>query len=307
MLKNLIVTNYLGDKVTIALKDGEPSHGMIIKDMTGLGPPKGILNMADYATDDGSKWNSSRADKRTIQMTFILTMIPDIESARENTYKYFPLKKEVNLVFETDHRLCEINGRVESNEPSIFTEQATETITIVCEDPWFYKIGEGDPQITNFSAVDPLFEFPFSNESLDEKLIEFGEYTVHKEQNIYYEGDVTAGMTITIQALAGGVGDITIYNFTTRETMIIHTDKIQTITGKAFTTGDQIVISTVDRTRKAQLLRAGTYTNILNAVDRSSQWFQLEKGDNIMAYATSEDHDDYITFVVENRIMYEGI
>ena len=307
MLQSMTVTNYRGESIVINLTDAEPEHGLIIKEIAGLGPPKAFINMSDYATDDGSKWNSSRADRRTITMTFYLSMIPDIEAARANTYKYFPLKKEVTLEFLTDHRRCKTTGRVESNEPSIFTDRAENTITIVCEEPWLYKVGDDEPNITSFGTADPAFEFPFSNEDLEIKKIVFGNYMVHQARVISYEGDASVGVTITILCLAAGVGDITLYNQTSEETMTIHTGNIASVTGSAFTVGDQIIISTVDRTRSAKLLRNGIFTNILNVVERSSDWFELEKGDNTFFFYTSSGRDEYINITFENRTVYEGI
>ena len=53
MLKTMTVTNFLGESVVINLRDNEPEHGLIIKEIDGLGPPHAVINMSDYATDDG--------------------------------------------------------------------------------------------------------------------------------------------------------------------------------------------------------------------------------------------------------------
>ena len=44
MIKTVTVINYLREAVKIKLSDMSPSHGLIITDMSGLGPPKANIN-----------------------------------------------------------------------------------------------------------------------------------------------------------------------------------------------------------------------------------------------------------------------
>ena len=67
---------------------------------------------------DGSIFASARATERNIVLTLILLPIPSIESVRQKTYSFFPIKKAVTLLVETDNRLVETTGYVESNEPT---------------------------------------------------------------------------------------------------------------------------------------------------------------------------------------------
>lgn len=131
-------------------------------------------------------------------------------------------------------------------------------------------------------GVEPLFEFAFSNESLTESLIEFGEIKNETEQTVYYSGDAEIGVVITIHAI-GNVRNITIYNTGTREVMRIDTDKLKQLTGSGMVAGDEIIISTIKGDKSITLLRNGIYTNILNCLDKDSDWFQLSKGDNRIA------------------------
>ena len=111
-----------------------------------------------------------------------------------DSYKYFPIKKKVTLLIETDNRICETYGYVESNEPDIFSSDETTQISIVCPDPYFYSAGPDGTNTTIFYGVEPLFEFAFSNESLTESLIEFGEIKNETEQTVYYSGDAEIGV-----------------------------------------------------------------------------------------------------------------
>lgn len=305
MIKSVTITNYLGESVKIELGEGDPEHGMIIQNITGLGPPNANVSMTELATMDGSLYNSARVEKRNIVISMLFTFAPTVEDSRQRTYKYFPIKKPLTFLIETDNRIVETVGYVETNQPDIFSKDESNEISLVCDDPYFYSAGENGTNVTVFFGIEPLFEFVFSNESLTEPLIEFGSIENETEKTVYYDGDSEIGILINIHAL-GEAGDITIYNTGTREVMEIDVDKIESMTGNGIIEGDDIIISTVRGNKRVGLLRNGIYTNILNALDKDSDWFQLTKGENIFAY-TAEYGWENLQFRIENRVIYEGI
>ncbi len=302
MIKSVTVTNYRNESLKIVLSEAEPEHGLIIKSITGLGPPKANVNMTDLASMDGSLFNSARAEKRNIVIQMIFAYAKSIEDTRQRTYKYFPVKKPLKLIIETDNRTLKTIGYVESNEPDIFSKEESNQISILCEDPYFYS---SRSNATIFSGIEPLFEFEFSNESVTEPLLEFGSIEMKRERSIYYDGDAEVGVTITIHVLKDA-GDITIYNTGTREVMKIYNDKIKALTGAGLSAADDIIITTTRGNKKIELLRNGIYENILNALDKHSDWFQLAEGDNIFAYTASFGELN-LQFKIENEIVYEGI
>lgn len=302
MIQFLTVTNYLGESLTIPMKNSE-STGFILHDMTGLGPPTASVNTSKVATKDGSKYNSARAEERNIVLPMYFTPIPTIEDARHRSYKYFPLKKPVILAFKTDNRECQIVGYVETNEPDICSDREGCQVSIICPNPYFSSIYD---TVTSFSGVEAAFEFPFSNEDTTNPYIEFGKIVVKAENLVRYEGDAESGVQIRITASAT-VKNITIYNVDTRGTMHIYHDKLVALTGSGIVKGDEIIITTDKGSRSVTLLRNGKSTNILNAIDpRNDEWFSLTKGDNIFAY-TADEGSDYLMFVVDHATLYEGI
>lgn len=302
MILSLTVTNYLGESLTIPMKNSE-STGFILHDMTGLGPPTASVNTSKVATKDGSKYNSARAEERNIVLPMYFAPIPTIEDARHRSYKYFPLKKPVILAFKTDNRECQIVGYVETNEPDICSDREGCQVSIICPNPYFSSIYD---TVTSFSGVEASFEFPFSNEDTSNPHIEFGKIVVKAENLVRYEGDAESGVQIRITASAT-VKNITIYNVDTRGTMHIYHDKLAALTGSGIVKGDEIIITTDKGSRSVTLLRNGTSTNILNAIDpRNDEWFSLTKGDNIFAY-TVDEGSDYLMFVVDHTTLYEGI
>lgn len=307
MIKSLTVTNYLGDSIKLVL--GEPERsGFLIKSITGLGPSKSTINTTEIATNDGTVFNSSRLSQRNIVIDFIFMETvnhENIEDVRQKSYKYFPIKKVVMLLIETDNRYVSTIGYVESNEPNIFSSQEGSRISIICPDPYLYSAGENGYNVTDFYSIEPIFEFPFSNESLTENLINFSEIHLNTEGIINYYGDAEIGITIYIHAV-GPATNIGIYNLETRETMKIDTTKIEALIGSGIKASDDIIIETSKGQKSITFVRNGEFFNILNCLDKDTDWFSLSKGDNLFAF-TAETGITNLQVRIENRIVYEGV
>lgn len=289
MIKAVRVTNANGDTLRIELKDPMKS-GLAVREITGLGSPKLDINTTGFGTFDGSVVNSVLARTRNVTLTLIMVPRISIEDSRQLTYKYFQLKREITLTFELDNREVYIEGYVESNEPDIFSREETTQISIICPDPWFHELYLTE---TFFYGVIPLFEFPFSNESLTENLLEMSQINISNRQTIDYKGEVDTGMDISI-SIFGNSGDITIYNVDTRERIPIYSDRVRQITGQPLSKGDEVIISTVPGRRRVELLREGYYTNILGAMDKNADWLQLRPGQQSFTFTSSITNPEVI-------------
>lgn len=324
MIKSLTVTNYLGKSLKITLSEAEPSHGLLIKNITGIGPADASLNFSDYATNDGSEFNSARLDKRSIQITLmpIETFDITVEKARHNSYVYFPTKKQVRLIFETDERTLYCYGRVEHNTPDIFQQQEIITIDIVCEDPYFYKIVNGFEEThEEFAMINPAFSSEYTHpddptdESLstyftneDNPILEFGTYSTTDvlTRDLLNEGDVEAGLLIRINFNGGINGDIHIVN-NPQDQIIIDTSEVEELLGDYIGAGDVIEISTDPKYRYAKITHNGIETNILNALNFDTiTWIVLYPGDNIVSYYVDSGNDNTeATFIY--KTLYLGV
>lgn len=304
MIKSITVTNYLGDSIKLELGRPEQS-GFLIKSISGFGPGKANINTTEASTNDGSFFNSARLNQRNIVFDFIFVESinrESIEDIRQKSYKYFPIKKNVDLLIETDNRIVKTTGYVESNEPNIFSSQEGAQISIICPDPYFYST---EKTVTIFSGIEPLFEFPFENNSLTDNLLEFGGIIVNQEKTVFYKGDSEVGIVIYIHAI-GEATNLTIYNALTREVLKIDTDRLEALTGSVIKAGDDIIISTIKGQKFIRLIRDGEYINILNCLGRNSDWFRLVKGDNVFVF-TAETGERNLQFRIENLIVYEGV
>lgn len=310
MIQKVIITNPKGEALELELSNPEKS-GLAVANIEGLGPPKANINGVELATSDGMLYSSARAATRNITFTLVMYAREidspfgylSVEESRHLTYGYFPLKKKIRMTFVTDVRTVYADGYVESNEPVIFSQQEYATISVICPDPYLYEEGE---KKTTFSGIQPGFEFPFSNESLTEPLIEFGTIWKYTETVLTYRGTVDSGVLITIHNRADTSKNINIYNVDTTEYISIDTDRIEVITGEKYGLGDDIIISTVRGDRYCRLLKEGKYYNIIGCLSRDSDWLQLTNGRNVFAFTAEEGADKLsVTFSYNNA--YVGV
>lgn len=302
MIRNITITNHTGDALTMELSNPYES-GFLIRNVTGLGPMKANINSVELATLDGSLYNSSRALSRNIVFSLeFLSYWKTIEEVRLDSYKYFPVKRPITILVETDTRTASIDGYVESNEPDIFSQAEGCQISVICPDPYFVA---SRLNRTIFSGVDPKFEFPFSNESVTEKLINFGEIHQRTDAVIINDGDEEVGITMYIH-IKGVVENLVIWNVTMKETMGIDDEKLERLTGAKLTAGDDIIINTTRGKKSAILKRRGRRTNILNCLKKPIDWLQLQRGENVFAYMVDVGKLQ-VEFTIENRIVYEGV
>ena len=302
MIKSVTVTNYVGDSIVLELTKPDKS-GFVIKSIEGLGPGKANINSSEMSTTDGSLFNSARVPSRNIVFHILYLWKDTIEDARQLSYKYFPIKRKVTLLFETDNRAAEIEGYVESNEPDIFSKEEGTEISIICPNPFFYDAYES--HVTSFSGIEDAFEFPFSNESLTEGLLEFSLIRDAPDRVVTYTGDHEIGVILMIRAI-GEAGDITIYNVDTQESISIFSTSIEALTGSGIGQGDEIMICTEVGQKSATLLRGGITFNILNCLNKDADWFRLVKGDNTFAYTATNGRNN-LRVEIQNRVIYEGV
>lgn len=345
MIKSVTITNYLGsldehiqrslgiskyeyngNTIHVKLDDPFPSHGWLIKSITGLGPPKADINTTDLATTDGSSYNSARLQGRNIVLTLGFDNCDDAEEARELSYKFLPIKRKVYLSVETNNRNARVVGYVESNEPDVFSKAVQSTVSIVCPDPFFYSNEYGySPHIVQFAGLDSEFYFDDWNHEGQSVVparsyeTEFGVMTEVIAKSFVYEGDQEVGITMTIHFIDSVGDNIIIYQ--TKNSQNPNEPEIQVDfklliekfnalmdnfgLDDNFIAGDTITINTSNGQKRILLTRGGNTYNILNAVDRQSDWFQLGKGSNTFwMYTPNMSH---LTFQLENYVIYEGI
>lgn len=317
MIKGVSVINYLQDRLDIILTDPELTRinnadapGLYIKSITGIGPSKANVNVTSLASYDGGIFNSARNEVRNITLNIGFYERQSegyhniIEDSRQLTYRMFPNKRPLTIIFETDNRYLYANGYVESNEPDIFNKEEACTISIICPDPNLYNAD--NMKFIEFGAIDNEFEFPGSNEfpsgadpsfppstgycndSLVEDLTIFGTINHAAFRTIVYKGEEDTGLFISIN-VEDTVSDIIITDVSTDEHIRIDDTKIAQIVGSGISSGDKIEINTTKGNKSAILTRSGIKYNIINALGRDPGWFQLHNGENVFTFTATND------------------
>lgn len=303
MLQSIIVTNPKGESLTLTLSRPELS-GIYIESIDGLGPATGSISNSDYATRDGAMYISSRLEPRS--MIFKLGMLdtPSVEENRLKIYKYFQVKKPVTIRVITDQHDVITEGYVETNEVDIFTDRETCSIGVLCLDPYFYDVA-----VTRevFGESIPKFEFEFSNESTTEALLEMSERRIDTQSLIEYPGDGDTGITMSVQMLAD-VSVIELYHASENETMTLRAENMPATYGDVFRGKDIIEICTIKGKKKVELVRNGARYNIVTALDKRPDWFQITPGLNIFAYRIDDgDNDSNVVIEISFNVAYEGV
>lgn len=251
MIKSVTIINDKNEQIQMILTNPETSE-FAIESIDGLEPEKADISSNELVSSDGSTFTNAR--KQTKQITFDLIFCPNdynIERVRHKCYSFFPVKKKIKMIFETDERNAWIEGVVESNTPSIFSEREGTQISVICMDPWFKNINEHKYTIV---GVLDRFEFPFSNESLSENLTEISSDNYGDNINIVNIGESEVGLILEI-TFDSGCDELSFYNLTTNKNMII-LGKPPAGTGRhqhQIEEGDTLIISTISGNKKIEL------------------------------------------------------
>lgn len=329
MIQAIETTNYRNEKLRLELSNPW-DIGMAVIGVDGLGPVECDINTTDYSVlVDGSLFNSARAQSRNIVMTLqFLDNYKSIEEVRHDTYQFFPLKKKLRFVVETDFRICETEGWVESNTPSIFDKSEGCQISIICTRSWFYDVTRKAEiklqAIANgfkfkfANNINPAnqFQFRFANRSLTQNElqfydsnidnhIKFGEIDRSQQKTLTYNGEVETGVTISIITKRDCKNPV-IKNMATDEHMRVNTEMLKKLTGNGFMADDEIIINTEQGSKSIKLIRDADEYNILNCLNPNSDWIKVIQGDNLFVYDADEGVED-LEITVTAKITYQGV
>jgi hypothetical protein len=308
MITNICVTNYRSESLTIDLKN-PASSGFFVRHIGGLGPVKSNINMTQVLYIDGASFNSAYTPHRNIVLSLGFWEYSDesIDDLRRKTYRYFPVKKKLQIEITTDSRTYITTGYVESNESIVFSKSVGTTISILCEEAYLSALSS---EFYTFAGIYGLFEFPFSNESLVDPVIELGSVVLETKKTILYDGDVETGVVITIVVGLDDTRTVFLYNADTGQQMSFANVWLTTIfSGGWFNAGDIITIDTRSGRKTITATRDGTIYNLIpayNEVSDPDAWITVRPGANVIWFS-SEVGEEQIQFTVNVLPLYEGV
>lgn len=146
MIRGVRVINPNGEDILMRL-DGSEQGPFSLWSIEGLDQGEAEINVDEIASVDGAIFNSARQLSRELTITAILndsTGITAIQYAREQAYRYFPLKKLITVIFYLDDlngglKSYITEGYVKSNPVDIFAKRCATRVTIVRTKPFFYE------------------------------------------------------------------------------------------------------------------------------------------------------------------------
>lgn len=235
----------------------DPSLGYDVQGVEGLDPVKATLVSSSFAQQDGAQYQSSRRETRNIKLSLGLYpdySIDDVRSLRRRLLPFFMPKKPVKLTFYMSDGLeVDIEGRVESFDSPMFTDEPSAEVSIVCFDPDFV---EATPVIVNGMTT-----------------------AGSSGQSINYSGTVETGIEFQLN-VNRSLSSFAIYHQTPEGAF--KTTDFQA----PLLSGDILKINTLPGQKAVTRTRGSTDSSLLYAVSPQSNWVELETGaNNIRVYA----------------------
>lgn len=325
MIQSFTVTNPNGKSMVCELTNPW-KEGLAVASIDGLGPGQATINVADISSMDGGRFNSARKSARNITFTLIFTENDTltVEDIRRKCYTYFPIKKQVKLKFTTGNgktfKDYYIEGRVESNEPTIFSSSEGATVSILCPNPYFYRSFIQEERFNASST--PEFSFAFSkdpeNPTDAATKLRFGDIVNYIVSGITYEGEADTGLIFEIGFRSDFPHDetekqyIEIINSLTDTINRISINKVKKILDdliedyEGIKVGDKLVFSTVKGDKYLTFIHGNTSYNVLSAVESSGEWVYLTSGLNMFRINVNPS-DVEISASTKNKIYFYGV
>lgn len=304
MIQSISALNPEGELLEIDLVGSTALDNYIVVSMEGLGSPDAIINAKGGPNFDGERVNSTRTDSRFINITIAVQGYPLSEEVnRRNLYRFFPTKKQILFGVQTDTRDYVIDAYVEKNTVNMFATIENAEITLKCTKVWFR---DPTPRNVIFSGTNPLFTFPFSNESLTTPLLIFGEELSYVSRDFEYAGDIETGLVLRLHATGSVSGTAYIYNPPYNESILIDLDVVASVLGSSLGLGDDIVIDTRIASKSATAIRSGVPYNVLHALNRNPDWIYFHPGGNTIVYDVDTGIDN-LQLILEWNELFRGI
>lgn len=238
-----------GTLLSMPLED--TSSGISIRDIDGLDPVKATIVSSGYASRDGVQYQSAHREARNITIQLGLNadyLTNSIRGLRNQIYDFFQSKRAVNLRFyDSEGLVVEIDGRVESCNSKLFSDDPVVDISVICFDPDF--IDTNTITITGSTVASTA------------------------DRVIPYSGSIETGFIFTLN-VDRDLTEFTIYNRPPDD--VTYTLDFASV----MQAGDVVTISTVSGSKYITLTRAGVDTSVLYGMTVQSNWVELFPGDN---------------------------
>lgn len=282
----LVLQNKNGNRLTFNQLGGP----FTIVSIEGLSPADATINTSDSALIDGSIYNSSKVNARTINMAFAIEN--DAEKNRIEVYKVLQTSKAITLKYKSERLDVFVDGWIRSMPIDHFSKKQVVTLTIICPFPYFKAAQE---IVNEISSLIDTFHFPFA--STEEPELLFGYIDPTQARLVENNGAVETGLTFELYAKAT-VNNPKIYNYVTGQYIGLNYEMIA---------GDFITISTGKGEKSVKLLREGDEINLFNYLMEGITWLQLEVGGSAFVYEVESGLVSNLLITIKHRDLFEGV
>jgi len=237
---------------TMSVLGAKPRDSLILRSITGLGPPDKSLFVGDYARDGGfygGRRTLTRNPVFTIEINPNYGLGETVDGWRDILYRTFndPFVDgdDVTFVLHDDVKpLRQFTGYCEKFEGELFDQETVSQISLICPDPYIRDVAE--------TAVTP------PEGSAGWQTVPFT-----------YAGTAEAGFEVTIEVQA-----------TTTTLTLDNNGKTMVLTYPSFQPGDTVYINTKPGERQIKLTQGSVTSDILYTLYSESPWLSLHSQSN---------------------------
>lgn len=246
-----------------------------ILDVSGLESTDYELTYADNANLPGSTVVGQRAGKRPISVTFDMPDSRDFGLYRQRLIRFFRPDNAGVLTVDYNGLKRKISYVVENFrfQNSNLYERLRADIDLICPQPFLldlYSYGR------NIAAKTPLYGFPLWIKRSPHG-VAMSYRTLRQNVSLPNNGDVDTGVEIVFKATRGAVTNPKIEKVSTGEYMRIVLEMLQ---------GDVLKINTNPGQKRIEMNGENVYHNM----DRTSRFFKITVGENILKYSADENY-----------------
>lgn len=243
----------------------------------GLAYPPTNVNTATGGGVDGSFHNSSRVQQRNLVIDIVLN--GDIETNRQQLYRFFNIKKPCTIYFSNANRNVKITGYVEVLDGDFFVQRERMQISIICPRPYFEDMDAIEAEISTSLS---MFEFPFSINFNNP--IPISELTDEPTATLNNTGDADVGFTAEIE-VKESITSFALINSTTTEQFALD------LTNVGVTSGHTIYLDTRTGQMGVRVETGIVSLNLINYIVDGSKWLKLIPGENELTFTCSGGYD----------------
>ena len=260
-----------------------------ITEIEGIASPEATINLSDLALLDGQKYNSAKANTRTINLAFAIEY--GAEANRLNVYRVLRVKKPVRMIYKSELMNVFIDGYIQNIEISHFDIKQVVTVTIICPSPYFKAVNAA---VYDLSQNVKMFHFPFSITADDP--VPLGTFRSMPIVTVENVGQADTGLIFDC-TFTGSVSNLTITDYDSGEFFKVNDD---------FAADHHLIINTNKGEKSVFLEWAGNRLNEFHNIEPGSTWFDIS-GTRTFTFSVDSGNVSDVSIAINLYSLYEGV